>query len=160
MHRRAGVDVEGARRAVDEAMDFSAREGSTEAKALGHYIMGSQIEEGEHDHKAAIAEFRAGLRLAHLLQSRRETAFGVSAIGLLLANAGEHERASVLLGAAEKLWENVAMPPNRRRAEAYARAVEGIEQQIGEAERIRLWAGGRDMPLEKVVSLAVEEHEN
>ena len=73
------------------------QEGTDEAKALGHFILAGQLDEGEGDHRSALREFRAGVRLASKLGSKWETAFGLGGIGLQLALIGDHARAATVL---------------------------------------------------------------
>src|SRR6266542_4345980 len=44
--RRLEGDVVGARRSVDEALSVIEQEGTEEAKALGHFILAGQLDEG------------------------------------------------------------------------------------------------------------------
>jgi tetratricopeptide (TPR) repeat protein len=154
--RRVEGDVAGARRAVDEALSVIEQEGTDEAKALGHFILAAQLDEGEGDHLSALREFQAGARLAHDLGSEWETTFGLGGIGRELAIVGDHARAATVLGAAEAHREIVGMQPARRRAEAFRRAAEETAQVLGDAEFERRWEKGRQMSLDDIVALATE----
>jgi predicted ATPase/class 3 adenylate cyclase len=154
--RRIEGDVVGARRSVDEALSVIEQEGTDEARALGHFILAGQLDEGEGDHRSALREFQAGVRLAHHLGSKWETAFGLGGIGRELALVGDLARASTVLGAADAFREIVGMRPARRRAEALRRTAEEVAQVLGDAEFGRLWALGREMSLDDVVALATE----
>jgi predicted ATPase/class 3 adenylate cyclase len=154
--RRIEGDVVGARRSVDEALSVIEQEGTDEAKALGYFILAGQLGEGEGDHRSALREFQAGVRLAHLLGLNWETTFGLGEIGRELALVGDHARAATVLGAADAYRENVGMRPARRRAEVFRRTVEEVAQGLSDAEFARLWELGRQMPLEDVVALATE----
>ena len=150
-------NVEEARRAVDEATEVARLEGTSEAQAQAHYIRGSQLDEGEQDYAASIAEFRPGLRLADELEFRWERAFGLSRIAWLLSRVGDHKRAAVLAGASERLREEVGMRAGPKRAEAYEQALEDISSALGQDEMDRLWTAGRNMPTKEAVALALEE---
>lgn len=154
--RRNEGDVVGARRSVDEALSVIEQEGTDEAKALGHFILAGQLDEGDGDHRSALREFQAGVRLAHHLGSKWETTFGLGGIGRELALVGDHARAATVLGAAEAYQEIVGMRPARRRAEVFRRTVDEVAQVLGDAEFARLWDLGRQMSLEDVVALATE----
>lgn len=150
-------NVEEARRAVDEATEVAAVEGTSAAQAFAHYIRGSHLDEGEQDYAAAIAEFREGLQLADELGSPWERAFGLSRVALLLSRVGDHKKASVLAGASERLREEVGMREDPKRAESNERALDQIKRAIGEVEMSRLWTEGRNMTVEEAVVLALKE---
>jgi predicted ATPase/class 3 adenylate cyclase len=154
--RRIEGDVVGARRAVDEALSVIDQEGTDEATAMGHFILAAQFDEVEGDHRSALREFQAGVRLAHDLGSRWETTFGLGEIGRELALVGDHARAATVLGAAEEAREIVGMRPARRRAEAFRRTAGDVSHVLGEVEFGRLWQLGRRMSFEDVVTLATE----
>jgi tetratricopeptide (TPR) repeat protein len=154
--RRIEGDVAGARRAVDEALSVIEKEGTAEAKALGHFILAGQLDEGEGDHRSALREFQAGVRLAYHLGSKWETVFGLGGIGRELALVGDHPRAATVLGAAEASRETVGMRPAPRRAEAFRQTTDEVAQVLGNAEFRRLWQLGREMSLEDVVMLATD----
>jgi predicted ATPase/class 3 adenylate cyclase len=154
--RRIEGDVVGARRSVDEALSVIEQEGTDEARALGHFMLAAQLDEGEGDHPSALREFQAGVRLAHKLGSRWETTFGLGGIGRQLALIGDHARAATVLGAAEAFREIVGMRPAPRRAEALRRTTAEVAQVLGDVEFERLWELGRQMSLEDVLALATE----
>ncbi|HYU92941.1 MAG TPA: tetratricopeptide repeat protein [Actinomycetota bacterium] len=154
--RRIEGDVVGARRSVDEALSVIEQEGTDEARALGHFILAGQLDEGEGDHPSALREFQAGVRLAHKLGSKWETTFGLGGIGRQLALIGDYVRAATVLGAAETFREIVGMRPAPRRAEVFRRTTGEVAQVLGDAEFERLWELGRQMSLEDVLALATE----
>jgi tetratricopeptide (TPR) repeat protein len=154
--RRIEGDVVGARRAVDEALSVIEQERTDEAKAMGHFILAAHLEEAEGDHRSALREFQAGVRLAHNLGSKWETTFGLGGIGRELVLVGDHARAATVLGAAEAYREIVGMQLAHRRAEAFRRTAEKPAQVLGDAEFERRWELGRKMSLEDVVALATE----
>jgi predicted ATPase/class 3 adenylate cyclase len=154
--RRIEGDVVGARRSVDEALSVIEHEGTDEAKALGHFILAGQLDEGEGDHRSALREFQAGVRLAHHLGSKWETTFGLGGIGRELALVGDHARAATVLGAAEACRESVGMRPARRRAEVLRRTAEEVAEVLGDVGFGRLWEQGRRMSVDDVVALATE----
>jgi predicted ATPase/class 3 adenylate cyclase len=152
--RRIEGDAEGARRAVDEALSVIEQEGTEEARVLGHFILAGQLDEADGDHRSALREFQAGVRLAHELGSRWETTFGLGGIGRSLALVGDPERAVTVLAAAEAQREIVGMEPARRRVELFRRTAEDVARVVGDAEFRHLWEQGRRMPLDDVVRLA------
>jgi predicted ATPase/class 3 adenylate cyclase len=154
--RRLEGDVLGARRSVDEALSVIEQEGTAEAKALGHFILAGQLDEGEGDHRSALREFQTGVRLAHKLGSKWEAAFGLGGIGVQLALIGDHARAATVLGAAEAFREIVGMRPAPRRAEVFHLTTREVAEVLGDAEFERLWELGRQMSLEEVLALATE----
>jgi predicted ATPase len=154
--RRIEGDVVGARRSVDEALSVIEQEGTDEARALGHFILAGQLDEGEGDHASALREFQAGVRLAHKLGSKWETTFGLGGIGRQLALIGDYARAATVLGAAEAFRETVGMRPAPRRAEVFRRTTEDVAHVLGDAEFERLWELGRQMSLEDALALATE----
>jgi predicted ATPase/class 3 adenylate cyclase len=154
--RRMEGDVVGARRSVDEALSVIEQEGTDEARALGHFILAGELDEAEGDHRSALREFQAGVRLAHHLGSKWETTFGLGGIGRELALVGDHARAATVLGAAEAHREMVGMQPARRRAEVLRQTAQEVAQVLGDADFGRLWELGRQMSLEDVVALAMQ----
>ena len=154
--RRIEGDVVGARRATDEALSVVDKEGTDEAKALGHFILAGQLDEEEGDHVAALREFQAGVRLAHLVGSRWETAFGLGGIGRELALVGEHARAATVLAAADAYREIVGMRPARRRADLFRQTTDDVAQALGGTEFERLWTLGRAMSLDDAVAAATD----
>jgi predicted ATPase/class 3 adenylate cyclase len=154
--RRIEGDVVGARRLVDEALAVSRQEGTDEARALGHFTLAGQFDEGEGDHESALREFQAGVRLAHQVGSTWETTFGLGGIGRELALVGDPARAATVLGAADAHRDLVGMRPARRRAEVLRRTAEDVAQVLGDAEFGRRWELGRQMSLDDAVALATE----
>ncbi|HEU4356681.1 MAG TPA: adenylate/guanylate cyclase domain-containing protein [Actinomycetota bacterium] len=154
--RRAEGDAVGARRAVDEALSVIQQDGTDEAEVLGHFILAGQLAEGEGDHRSALRESQAGVRLAHHLGSTWETTFGLGEIGRELALVGDHARAATVLGAAEASQERVGMRPAPRRALILRQTTEEVAEVLGHAEFERLWSLGREMPLDDIVTLATE----
>jgi predicted ATPase/class 3 adenylate cyclase/Flp pilus assembly protein TadD len=154
--RRMEGDHEGAKRAVDEALEIVKREATPEANVLGQYILGSHLDETEKDYAGALREFRNGLRAAHSQGSEWETTFGLTGVARMLARTGENERAALLLGAAAAMQEKVGMLPQGPRAEAQREATEMLGNALGEDELQRLRAEGRDMSLDEAVALATE----
>ncbi len=154
--RRIEGDVVGARRSVDEALSVIEQEGTDEARALGHFILAGQLDEGEDDHPSALREFQAGVRLAHKLGSKWEITFGLGGIGRQLALIGDYARAAIVLASAEALRETVGMQPAPRRAEALRRTTAEVAHVLGDAEFERLWELGRQMSMEDVLALATE----
>ena len=116
--RRLEGDLEGAKRAVDEALEIVKEEGTSEARVLGQYILASHLDEAEKDYAGALREFRNGLSAAHSQGSEWETTFGLTGVARVLAYNGENERAALLLGAAAAMQEKVGMHPQGPRAEA------------------------------------------
>jgi len=154
--RRLEGDLEGAKRAVDEALEVVKEEGTSEAKVLGQYILASHLDEAEKDYAGALREFRNGLRAAHSQGSEWETTFGLTGVARMLAHNGENERAAVLLGAAAAMQEKVGMHPQGPRAEAVQEVVEVLGDALGEVELQRLRTEGRAMSLDEAVALATE----
>jgi tetratricopeptide (TPR) repeat protein len=154
--RRLEGDLDGAKRAVDEALEIVKEEGTPEATVLGQYILASHLDEGEGDYAGALREFRNGLRAAHSQGSEWETTFGLTGVAHMLANNGESERAALLLGAATAMQEKVGMHLQGPRAEAQRRVIEVLGSALGEAELQRLRTEGRAMSLDEAVALATE----
>ena len=154
--RRMEGDHEGAKRAVDEALEIVKREATPEANVLGQYILGSHLDETEKDYAGALREFRNGLRAAHSQGSEWETTFGLTGVARMLAHNGENERAALLLGAAAAMQEKVGMLPQGPRAEAQRKVTEVLGNALGEVELQRLRTEGRAMSLDEAVALATE----
>jgi predicted ATPase/class 3 adenylate cyclase len=154
--RRLEGDLEGAKRAVDEALEIVKEEGTSEAKVLGQYILASHLDEAEEDYAGALREFRNGLRAAHSQGSEWETTFGLTGVARMLAHNGENERAALLLGAAAAMQEKVGMLPQGPRAEAQRRVIEVLGDALGEVELQRLRTEGGAMSLDEAVALATE----
>jgi hypothetical protein len=154
--RRLEGDLEGAQRAVDEALEVVKAEGTPEAEVLGQYVLASHLEEAEKDYAGALREFRNGLRAAHSQGSEWETTFGLTGVARMLTYNGEHERAALLLGAAAAMQDKVGMHPQGPRAEALRTVIELLGNALGEAELQRLRAEGRAMSLDEAVALATQ----
>ena len=154
--RRLEGDLDGAKRAVDEALEIVKEEGTSEAEVLGHYILASHLDEAEKDYAAALREFGNGVSAAHSQGSEWETTFGLTGVARVLAHNGENERAALLLGAAAAMQEKVGMHPQGPRAEALRSVVEALRNALGEVELQRLRTEGRAMSLDGAVALASE----
>jgi predicted ATPase/class 3 adenylate cyclase/Flp pilus assembly protein TadD len=154
--RRLEGDLEGAKRAVDEALEIVKEEETSEAKVLGLYILASHLDEAEKDYAAALREFRNGVSAAHSQGSEWETTFGLTGVARMLAHNGENERAAQLLGAAAAMQEKVGMHPQGPRAEALRKVIEVLGNALGEVELQRLRTEGRAMSLDEAVALATE----
>jgi tetratricopeptide (TPR) repeat protein len=153
--RRMEGDHEGAKRAVDEALEIVKREATPEANVLGQYILGSHLDETEKDYAAALREFRNGLSAAHSQGSDWETTFGLTGVARMLARTAENERAALVLGAAAAMQEKVGMMhPQGPRAEAQRKVTEMLGNALGEGELQRLRTEGRAMSLDEAVALA------
>jgi len=155
--RRLEGDLEGARRAVDEALEIVKEEGTPEANVLGRYVLASHLDESERDHAGALREFRNGLSAAHSRRSEWETTFGLTGVARMLGHTGEYERAAMLLGAAAAMQEKVGMLPHGPSAEAQRRVTEVLGDALGEVELERLRAEGGAMSLDDAVALATED---
>ena len=155
--RRLEGDLEGARRAVDEALEIVKQEGTPEANVLGRYVLASHLDESERDYAGALREFRNGLSAAHSRGSEWETTFGLTGVARMLAHTGEHERAAILIGAAAAMQEKVGMLPHGPSAEAQRRVTEVLDKALGEVELERLRAEGGAMSLDEAVALATED---
>jgi tetratricopeptide (TPR) repeat protein len=154
--RRLEGDLDGAKRAVDEALEIVKEEGTPEAEVLGQYILGSHLDEAGKDYAGALREFRNGLRAAHAQGSDWETTFGLTGVARMLAHNSEYERAARLLGAAAAMQEKVGMLPQGPRAEVLRNVTEALGNALGEVELQRLRAEGRAMSLDEAVALATE----
>ena len=154
--RRMEGDLDGAKRAVDEALEIVKEEGTPEATVLGQYILASHLDEAERDYPGALREFRGGLRAAHCQGSEWETTFGLTGVARMLANNGENERAALLLGAAAAMQEKVGMHPQGPRAKAQRNVIEVLGGALGGAELQRLRTEGGAMSLDEAVALATE----
>ena len=154
--RRMEGDFEGAKRAVDEALEIVEEEGTSEATILGQYIVASHLDEAEKDYAGALREFRNGLGAAHTQGSEWETTFGLAGVARMLAYNGENERAALLLGAAAAMQEKVGMLPQGPRAEALRRVIDELGNALGEVELQRLRTEGRAMSLDEAVAMATE----
>jgi predicted ATPase/class 3 adenylate cyclase len=154
--RRLEGDLEGAKRAVDEALEIVKEDGTPEAKVLGQYVLASHLDEAERDYGGALREFRNGLSAAHAQGSEWETTFGLTGVARMLAHTGEHERAALLLGAAAAMQEKVGMHPQGPRAEAQRMVAEVLGNALGEVELRRLRTQGGAMSLDEAVALATE----
>jgi predicted ATPase/class 3 adenylate cyclase len=155
--RRLEGDLEGAKRAVDEALEIVTAEGTPEARVLGLYVLASHLDEAEKDYAGALREFQNGLGAAHSRGSEWETTFGLTGIARVLAYTGENERAALLLGAATAMQDKVGMRPQGPRAEVLRNVIEMLDNALGEPELQRLRTEGRAMSLDEAVALAIEE---
>jgi hypothetical protein len=152
--RRLEGDLEGAKRAVGEALEIVKEEGTSEAEVLGKFILASHLDEAEKDYAGALREFRNGVSAAHSEGSEWETTFGLTGVARMLAHNSENERAALLLGAAAAMQEKVGMLPQGARAEAQRKVIEVLGSALGEVELQRLQMEGRAMSLDEAVALA------
>jgi predicted ATPase/class 3 adenylate cyclase len=154
--RRLEGDLEGAKRAVDEALEIVKEEGTPEARVLGQYILAGHLDEAEKDYAGALREYRNGVSAAHSQGSEWETTFGLIGVVRMLAHNGENERAALLLGAAAAMQGRVGMHPVGPRAEALRKVTEMLGNALGEVELQRLRTQGGAMFLDEAVALATE----
>jgi hypothetical protein len=154
--RRLEGDLEGAQRAVDEALEIVKEEGTSEAKVLGQYIRASHLDEAEKDYAGALRQFQNGVSAARFQGSEWETTFGLTGVARMLAHNGENERAALVLGAAEAMQGRVGMHPQGPRAEAQRKVTELLGSALGEGELQRLRTEGGAMSLDEAVALATE----
>jgi hypothetical protein len=154
--RRLEGDLQGAQRAVDEALEVVKIEATPEANVLGQYILASHLDEAEKDYAGALREFRNGLRASQSQGSEWEMTFGLTGVARMLAHTGENERAALVLGAAAAMQDKVGMHPQGPRAEAQRVVTEELGNALGEVELQRLRAEGRAMSLDEAVALATE----
>lgn len=154
--RRLEGDLEGAQRAVDEALEVVKLEATPEANVLGRYILASHLDEGEKDYAGALREFRNGLRASHSQGSEWEMTFGLTGVARMLAHTGESERAALVLGAAAAMQDKVGMHPQGPRAEAQRMVTEVLDNALGEVQLRRLRTQGGAMSLDEAVALAME----
>jgi len=71
--------------------------------------------------------------------------------------AGEPERAARLFGAAERLRETTS-PPSNSSQSAYEHHLAAAHARLDDATWQVAWATGRNVPLERTVSDAVERY--
>ena len=154
--RRLEGDLDGATRAVDEALEIVKDEGTSEARVLGQYILAGHLDEAEKDHAGALREYRSGVGAAHAQGSEWETTFGLAGVARMLARIGQNDRAALVLGAAEAMQEKVGMHPQGARAEAQRDVIEVLGDALGEVELQRLRTEGHAMSLDEAVALATE----
>jgi len=154
--RRMEGDLEGAKRAVDEALDVVKEDGTSEAKVLGHYVLAAHLDEAEKDYAGALREFRNGVSAAHSMRSEWETTFGLIGVARMLPHNGQNERGALLLGAATAMQEKVGMHPRGPRAEALRRVTERLRNALGDGGLERLRTEGRGMSLDEAIALATE----
>jgi hypothetical protein len=66
-------------------------------------------------------------------------------------------RAVQLLGAAERIREEIGQDMLRPEREEYEREVAALKDELGEEELQKLWAAGRSLSTDDVITLAMEQ---
>jgi non-specific serine/threonine protein kinase len=104
------------------------------------------------DYDQAVGCFRESLTLAVECGDFSNAAPSVEGLAALAVARGEHQRASVLIGAAEGLRETINVPPLSWERGSYESSLKALAASV-DAEHLHAWrAQGRVMTIDEVVT--------
>ena len=133
--------------------------GERHMKALAVAGLGEQQLAGGHLEEAT-ALFRESLVLKRGLGDRMGMAVGLDSLGRVAATEGEGERAALLLGAAEGIWDVVGMSETGNPFSFAPTRSDGLQQAsklLGEQQFRELFRRGSRLSLDDVVRFALQE---
>ena len=161
LSRRLGHEEE-AETVLAGALVRARAQGFGLAQAFGLNMM-SRIKRAQGEIEEARAMYRESLELAWTLGHRLSIAFILLDGATVAAEAGQTERATRLLGAAEALREAIGLPREPSLAHAtgvgYTTILTQLRTELGADRFERAWEAGRALPLEAAVAEAMWEDE-
>jgi tetratricopeptide (TPR) repeat protein len=145
-------DPEAARRRVEESVGLLREIGGREDQIAASLIWLGRVETHQGNFASARACYEESLALARKGEFREEMAAGLEGLAGVVAAQGASTWAMRLWGAADMLREAIGtlIPPVDRAD--YDRAVAATRAQLGEQDFAALWAEGRMMTLDQVLS--------
>lgn len=151
---RARHDLPRAISRYEEALALAASLGDRSHIALLHYNLGlvaSVQGEGER----AAAEYRESLRGERELGNRRQVAANLEGLAGIAADRGRSDQAGLLLGAAERLREQIGAPVPEADRAAHERDLSRVRSALAKAGNGNVWSRGRAMALDAVIDAAL-----
>ena len=151
---RARHDLPRAISRYEEALALAAPLGDRLHIALLHYNLGlvaSVQGEGER----AAAEFRESLRGERELGNRRQVAASLEGLAGVAADRGQADQAGLLLGAAERLREQIGAPVPEADRAVHERDLTRVRSALAGAGTGNVWSRGRAMALDAVIDAAL-----
>jgi predicted ATPase/serine/threonine protein kinase len=153
--RRAG-DMPAARASFERALEVSGRHVRSTGNAVHLYRLACvSLEEG--DVACAARYFREVLSIAAELGLPRLSPYALDGLAAVALEAGEHERAALLAGAAEALYETAGVPVEPAEQALRERYAAALRASSDAATLEREWARGRAMTLEEAARTALGE---
>ncbi|MCU0487660.1 MAG: tetratricopeptide repeat protein [Anaerolineales bacterium] len=139
-----------------EAVGLARRTGHTKGVAVSLANLG-WIALEQDDLPAALTQATESLRLCHLLGEREVLAECLEILVVAAARQGENERAALLSGASQAIWQavHVARSSTQYSTLAHARAVATLRQVLTSDVFSTLWQQGQAMSLDSAVAYAL-----
>jgi non-specific serine/threonine protein kinase len=109
------------------------------------------------DYELAKSWYRESLLVRRALLDKLGVALSFEGLGLVATAEGEPARAARLLSAAHCLREAIGTPLDLLDRTAHERVVADVRIALGEKLFAAAWAEGRALPLEAVISVALEK---
>ncbi|HLK58389.1 MAG TPA: tetratricopeptide repeat protein [Chthonomonadaceae bacterium] len=152
-------DYEAARTFYEESLSLRKEVGDRRNIAAALSNLGG-VAYYQGDYVTAYAHYEASLMIFRELGNWRYIATSLEVLADLALAQGQAERTARLLGAAERLREELEtpLPPNERKE--YDRTVGLSRQSLGDEAFIAAWEEGRQMPRMQTVAYALGEQEN
>ncbi|HKS27676.1 MAG TPA: protein kinase [Pyrinomonadaceae bacterium] len=116
---------------------------------------GISLEQG--DFAAASGYYRESLAIAAELENRLWTAIALDGLAAVALNTAEAEKAALLAGAAEALWEAAGSPVEEWEQTLRARYVAALRATLDAQTLERRWTRGRAMTLSEAARAALGE---
>jgi predicted ATPase/transcriptional regulator with XRE-family HTH domain len=103
-------------------------------------------------YEQAIYFFKESLNIHWGQKHNLDIPFVLEALGLAYAGLQENEEATLLWGAAESLRARYSSPMPPSYQASYNSSIMEVHARMGETDFKRIWAEGRDTPLEHIIS--------
>jgi predicted ATPase/class 3 adenylate cyclase/Tfp pilus assembly protein PilF len=148
-------DLEAARSFYEESLTIWRELGDNRNLAISLLNL-ALVAQQQDDHEQAASRYQESLVLFQELGDRFGIAACLKELGGLATAQRQPERASRLYAAAHVLREAIGVPLPPADATEYERCLAANRDQLGDAAFAAAWEGGCAMPLEQIISFAVE----
>ena len=146
-------DLAGARSLLEQALALAREAATARGEAAALTALG-RLARAEGDLPGALSMQHQALQLRHHAGHAGGTAESLEAVGGLLVEAGRHERATRLLGAAAALRGTHGCPRHPAQESAHQADLARARQALGAARFETVWAGGESMSTAAAVAQA------
>ena len=151
---RARHDLPRAISRYEEALALACSLGDRLHSALLHYNLGL-VASAQGEGARAAVEFREGLRGERELGNRRQVAANLEGLAGVAADRGQADQAGLLLGAAERLREEIGAPVPEADRAGHDWDLTRVRSALAEAGTGNVWSRGRAMALDTVIEAAL-----
>lgn len=153
---RIAGDLRAASVYYEQALDAAGRHArSNPTGIILANLGGVSLEQG--DYAAASRYYRESLAVVAELENRQWTAIALDGLGAVALHAGDAEKAAVLAGAAEALYEAPDNPLEEWEQSLRDRYVAELRSALDARTLERKWSRGRAMTLREAAALALGE---